>query len=70
MNDVNVTDNQIIANEFNNVYVSICQKLASDISSNVNPLAHVKVLLTVLPSRQLQHEKGGICSAIKNSSPG
>ena len=36
-----ITDNQIIANEFNNVFVSIGKKLVSDLSSNVNPLIYL-----------------------------
>ena len=36
-----VTDNQIIANELNNFFVSIGPKLARDLSRDINPLSYV-----------------------------
>ena len=40
--DAIVTDNQIIANEFNNVLVSVGPKLSYYFSSDGNPLLYVK----------------------------
>ena len=71
INDVIVTDNQIIANEFNNFFVSIGKKLASDLSSNVNPLIYLNSVVNsiVIPTITSQ-EVRNIISSTKNSSPG
>ena len=44
INDAIVTDNQIIANEFKNVFVYIGPKLAHNITSDVNPLLYETML--------------------------
>ena len=50
--DAIVTDNQIIANEFNNFFVFIGPKLAHDLLSDVNPLSYVNNVVNsiVIPS--------------------
>ena len=69
--DAIVTDNQIIANEFNHLFVSIGPKLVHDLSSDVNPLSYVNnvvnsiVILTITTL-----EVRNIISSTKNSSPG
>ena len=66
--DAIVTDNQIIANEFNNFFVSIGPKLAHDLSSDVNPLSYVNNVVNsiVIPTLEVRN----IISSTKNSSPG
>ena len=41
IDDYTITDSQIIANEFNNFFVSIGRKLSEDIISTVSPLSFV-----------------------------
>ena len=69
--DVIVTDNQIIANEFNNFFVSIGPTLAHDLSSDVNPLSYVNTVVNsiVIPTITTL-EVRNIISYTKNSSPG
>ena len=69
--DAIVTDNQIIANEFNNFFVSIGPKLAHDLSSDVNPLSYVNTVVNsiVIPTIT-SLEVRNIISSTKNSSPG
>ena len=71
INYVVVTDNQIIANEFNNFFVSIGKKLASDLSSNVNSLIYLNsvvnsIVIPTITTRKVRN----IISSTKNSSPG
>ena len=71
INNAHVTDCQIIANEFNNFFVSIGPQLASNIYSSVNPLLYVRnvvnsiVIPTITPA-----EIRTIILSTKNSSPG
>ena len=69
--DVIVTDNQIIANEFNNFFVSIGPKLAHDLSSDVNPLSYTNNVVNsiVIPTITTLKVRN-IISSTKNSSPG
>ena len=68
--DAIVTDNQIIANEFNNLFVSICPKVAH-LSSDVNPLSYVNNVVNsiVIPTITTLEVKN-IISSTKNSCPG
>ena len=69
--DAIVTDNQIIANEFNNFFVSIGPKLAHDLSSDVNPLSYVNnVVNSIVIPTITTLEVRNIISSTKNSSPG
>ena len=69
--DTIVTDNQIIANEFNNFFVSIGPELAHDLSSDVNPLSYVNnVVNSIVIPTTTTLEVRNIISFIKNSSPG
>ena len=66
-----VTDSQIIANEFNNLFVSIYPKLAHDLSIDVNPLSYVNnvvnsIVIPTITTLEVWH----IISSTKNSSPG
>ena len=69
--DAIVTDNQIIANEFNNFFVSIGPKLTHDLSSDVNPLSYVNTVVNsiVIPTIT-SLEVRNIISSTKNSRPG
>ena len=71
MKDAIVTDNQIIVNEFNNLFVSICPKLAHDISSDVNLLSYVNNVVNsiFIPTITIL-EVRNIISSTKNSSHG
>ena len=66
-----ISDSVMIANEFNDFFVSIGDKLASKITSNINPLSFVNnipnsmVMSEVSPNEVLQ-----IIHSLKNSSPG
>ena len=69
--DAIVTDNQIIAKEFNNLFVSIGPKLAHDLSSDVNPLSYVNnVVNSIVIPTITTLEVRNIISSTKNSSPG
>ena len=69
--DAIVTDNQIIANEFNNLFVSIGPQLAHVLSSDGNPLSYVNTVVNsiVIPTIT-SLEVRNIISSTKNSSPG
>ena len=65
--DAIVTDNQIIANEFNNFFVSIGPKLANDLSSDVNPLSYVNnVVNSIVIPTITTLEVRNIISSTKN----
>ena len=65
--DAIVTDNQIIANEFNYFFVSIGPKLSSD----VNPLSYVNnVVNSIVVPTITSLEVRNIILSTKNSSPG
>ena len=55
INDAIVTDNQIIANELNNIFISIGPKLAHDLSSDVNPLSYVNNVVNSIVIQHSQH---------------
>ena len=67
INDVFVTDNQIIANEFNNFFVLLAKQLASDLSSNMNPLIYLNsvVKCNVIPTITTQEVRNIISSTKK-----
>ena len=66
-----ISDRAAIANGFNNYFVSIGPKLASEISSNVNPISYVKSINNsiVIPNITCHEVYQVICS-LKNSSAG
>ena len=69
--DAIVTDNQIIANEFNNFFVSIGPKLVHDLLSDVNFLSYVNnvvnsIVIPIITTLEVRN----IISSTKNSSPG
>ena len=66
-----ISDRAAIANGFNNYFVSIGPKLASEISSNVNPISYVKNINNsiVIPNITCHEVYQVICS-LKNSSAG
>ena len=66
-----ISDRAAIANGFNNYFVSIGPKLASKISSNVNPISYVKSINNsiVIPNITCHEVYQVICS-LKNSSAG
>ena len=41
IDDSTIADSKVIANEFNNFFVSICRKLSKEIVSTVSPLSYV-----------------------------
>ena len=71
INDVNISDSEIIANEFNIFFVSIGPQLASGISSTVNPLSYIHNVVNsiVIPTITMQEVRNIILST-KNSSAG
>ena len=66
-----ISDRAAIASGFNNYFVSIGPKLASKISSNVNPISYVKSIYNsiVIPNITCHEVYQVICS-LKNSSAG
>ena len=68
--DAIVTDIQIIANEFNNLFVSIGPKLVHDLSSDVNPLSYVNNVVNSIVPTITTLEVMNIISSTKHSSPG
>ena len=70
--DNEIIDNsEIIANEFNNFFVSIGHNLAKDVTCNVNPLIYVN---SVNDSIVVQHvsvaQVRNVITSLKDSSPG
>ena len=71
MNNTVITDSQMIADEFNNFFVSIGPQLANNISNNVSPLSYVhSVANSIVISTITTLEVRNIILSTKNSSPG
>ena len=69
--DIIVTDSQVIADEFNNFFVSIGPQLASNISCTVDPLTYVNTTLNSIVVTEVSvNEVRTVILLIKNSSPG
>ncbi len=71
INNEIISDNDIVASEFNHFFVSIGPELASCISCTVNPLSYVNyVQNSIVIQFVSQFEIRSIISKLKNSSPG
>ena len=70
MIDSTITDSQVIANEFNNFFVSIGRKLSEDIISTVSPLSFVtQVNNSIFIEEVSVTEVRTTILSLKNSSP-
>ena len=71
INNTVITDSQLIADEFNNFFVSIGPQLANKISNTVSPLSYVhSVVNSIVISIITALEVRNIILSTKNSSPG
>ena len=71
INNTVITDSQMIADEFNNFFVSIGPQLANNISNTVSPLSYVhSVVNSIVISTITTLEVMNINLSTKNSSPG
>ena len=71
IDSITVTDSTAIANGFNNFFVSIGPKLASDITCSINPMSYVNniehsIVITDISCTEVKQ----VISALKNSSAG
>ena len=71
INNTIVTDSEVIANEFNNVFVSLGPTLASNITCSKDPLTHVNgIVNSIVVSNVICMDASTGISSLKNSSTG
>ena len=69
--NTSITDSTAIANGFNNFFVSIGQKLAKDITSDVNPMSYINSIEHSIVITDISYtEVTQVISTLKNSSAG
>ena len=69
--NTSITDSTAIANGFNNFFVSLGQKLAKDITSDVNPMSHINSIEHSIVITDISYtEVTQVISTLKNSSAG
>ena len=71
INNTVVTDSEVIANEFNNFFVSIGPTLASNITCSKDPLTYVNgIVNSIVVHNVTSMDIRTVISSLKNSSPG
>ena len=71
INNTVVTDIEVIANEFNNLFVSIGPTLASNITCSKDPLTYVNgIVNSIVVHNVTSMDFRTVISSLKNSSPG
>ena len=71
INNTVVTDSEVIANEFNNLFVSIGPTLASNITCSKDPLTYVNgIVNSIVVHNVTSMDIRTVISSLKNSSPG
>ena len=71
INNTLVTDSEVIANEFNNFFVSIGPTLASNITCSKDPLTYVNgIANSIVVPNVICMDVRTVISSLKNSSPG